>query len=79
MGKRYKSGKPEQVFKFQRAAAGSENVLVYNKARDIQGEFPLDDHMRKTFGPQFKFYAMAHWNKKTGKVHISKFLPDQDW
>lgn len=78
-----RANKQVEVWKFQRQlnrpGDTTANVLVYNKASTVMGEFPMPiSQVQQLFGKQLKFYATG-WKDSKGKVHIEKFLPPQDW
>lgn len=59
---------------------GLVRVLAYDKKREWMGEFSMTTKQAiDLFGKQAKFYAMAWRHPATGKLHIDKFLPPQDW
>ena len=68
------------IVKVQRSLCPPDvSCLIYNKDRDIMGEFPVTDEIRQVMGDEMKGYFHGKFIKKTGKVELIDRAPDQDW
>lgn len=72
-------GKAE-IFKLQRAIGGNggDLCLVYNKTRNIVGQFPTTKVEKKILGDDVKAYYWGIYNETTTKVDFVRKCTDEE-
>lgn len=69
----------DRIFKIQRSivAPGAATALVYDEHREFEGEFPLDDSLKRYMGRDLKVYVYGRIIDT--KLHIDRRAPEQKW
>lgn len=71
--------KNKDIFKLQRPVAGGDEILIYNRSRNVELLLPPTPQLLAYFGDELKIYAVGE--VKDGAFYFSHSLPSghQDW
>ena len=74
--------KPKHIFKIQRSIATSESsgeqVLIYDKYRQYEGQFPITPELTKLMGNNLKIYVEGKV-QADGQLRIIRKTKDKEW
>lgn len=70
--------KATEIFKLQRAIAGGDLCLVYNKDRSVMGQFPTTKAEKQILKDKLKVYYWGEYNEETTKVNFVRYCTKEE-